>query len=398
MRGPVTSISARGRRRLAAATAALLAVPGAGAAVLGSPALANPLESHCGTETGGKSVQGFISHAELRRSLEQIEHSSGGVVDVDVAGYSHQGREIFTARVGEGDTVVLIQSQIHGNEMHGTAALLDLLRTLGNNSPRSQAIRRAVTVVAVPKINPDGGELDQRANAQSWEATVADFPQLAGARPAWNYNSRVGGFDVNRDFHPDLDYVPQAADFPGNSASVGWYVTPEAQTTRDVYRALEREFGTVDVFVDLHNQAACYTGEGMDDFTTLSISGRFITDPAQHGNWPKFDYDASRRVNVAVYEALQSGNSPQSKVTRYPQNTNLPGTALGSFALRGSATILFETRGQTQSWGQKQHGMLTKQIGTGLTGLLDSITDGTLDQIDPERYESIPERMNVPRG
>jgi hypothetical protein len=379
------------------AAAALVGVSGA-AVVSTGPAAAQPLESHCGTETGDKSVEGFISHADLQRSLQQIEQSSGGKVSVDVAGYSNQGREIYTARVGEGDTVVLIESQIHGNEMHGTAALLQTLQTLGNDSARSAEIRKAVTVVAVPKINPDGGELDQRQNARGWDEVVADFPQLAGVQPAWNYSSRVGGFDVNRDFNPNLDYVPQPGDFPGNSASVGWYITPEAQTTREVYRKLEQEFGTLDVFVDLHNQGACYTGEGMDDFTSLAISGRFISDPAEHGNWPKFNYDASRRVNVAAYDAMQAGNSPQSKVTLYPQDTNLPGTALGSFALRGSATILFETRGQTQSWGQKQHGMLTKQVEVGLSGILDAVTDDTLKDIDPNRYESIPERMNVPQS
>ncbi len=397
MHRSMPSSTRRVKRHLAVAAAALIGLPGA-AVMLTGPAVANPLESHCGNETGNKSIEGFISHEDLRKSLKSIEQSSSGKVSVNVAGYSNQGREIWTARVGEGDKVVLIQSQIHGNEMHGTAALLDALRTLGNNSKRSEQIRKAVTVVAVPKLNPDGGELDTRQNARTWDNVVADFPQLAGARTAWNYNTRLGGFDVNRDFNPNLDYVPQAADFPGNSASVGWYITPEAQTARDVYRSLEQEFGTVDVFADLHNQAACYTGVGMDDFTTLSISGRFITNPAQHGNWPKFNYDASRRVNVAVYDALQSGNSPQSKVTLYPQNTNLPGTALGSFALRGSATILFETRGQTQSWGQKQHGMLTKQVENGLFGILNSITDGTLDNIDPDRYELIPERMNVPRS
>ncbi|WP_318397587.1 M14 family zinc carboxypeptidase [Plantactinospora sp. KLBMP9567] len=393
--GPDAAVSPL-KRRLAVAAALLVGVPGA-VAMTSGPVAAQPLQSHCGTETGNKPVEGFISHDELRRSLAQIEQTSGGKVAVDVAGHSNQGREIWTARVGEGDTVVLIQSQIHGNEMNGTVALLETLKKLGDNSARSAEIRKAVTVVAVPRLNADGGELDTRQNATSWDDVVADFPQLAGVQPAWNYNSRLGGFDVNRDFNPDLDYVPQPGDFPGNSASVGWYVTHEAQTVREVYRGLEREFGTVDVFVDLHNQAPCYTGEGMDDFTTLSISGRFITDPAQHGNWPKFDYDASRRINVAAYDAMQGGNSPQSKVTRYPQDTNLPGTALGSFALRGSATILFETRGQTQSWSQKQNGMLNKQIEVGMFGIIDAVADGTLAGIDPERYESIPERMNVPQ-
>ncbi|KAA1425477.1 peptidase M14 [Mumia zhuanghuii] len=383
---------------MALAAATLVGLPGIAVAAVSAPAAAQPLTAHCGNETGGKSITGFLSHAEVGQKLAQIEKTSKGLVDVEVAGSTNQGRDIWSARVGHGDTVVMIQSQIHGNEMHGTPALLNLLATLGNSSKRSAEIREQVTVVAVPQLNGDGAENDTRQNDMTWDDVVAGFPQLAGASPSWNYSARAGGFDVNRDFNPDLDFVPQASDFPGSSASVGWFLTPEAQTSRDVYRGLEHEFGTVDVFVDLHNQAACYTGEGMDDYTTLSISGKFIDDPSQHGDWPKFDYDASRRANVAVYDALQRGNAPQGDVTLYPQNTNLPGTALGAYALRGSATILFETRGQTQSWGQKQHGQLTKQIETGLSGLVDAITDDTLDSIDPERYESIPERMNIPRS
>jgi hypothetical protein len=293
---------------------------------------------------------------------------------------------------------VLIESQIHGNEPHGTVALLNLLQTLGGSSKRAQEIREAVTVVAVPQLNADGGALDQRQNDQTWEDVRAQFPQLADAPTAWNYNSRAEGFDINRDFNPDLDYVPAAADFPGTSAGTGWYITPEARAVRDVYASLEDEFGTVDVFVDLHNQGPCYTGVGMDEYSTLSISGRFIADPTEFGDWPEFDYDASRRLNVAVFDALQVGNSPYGAVTLYPQDTNLPGTALGSFALRGSATILFETIGQTQTLGQKKAGLLTKQVEVGLTAIVDAITDGTLDSIDPSRYESIPERRNVPRS
>ena len=70
------------------------------------------------------------------------------------------------------------------------------------------------------------------------------------------------GFDVNRDFNPDLDYVPQAKDFPGNSSSPGWFITPEAQTVRDVYKSLKEEHGKVDVFIDLHHKA-CTMSKGL---------------------------------------------------------------------------------------------------------------------------------------
>lgn len=373
-----------------ALAATLLPAPGTQAQTLNAP---------CRNNSDVTSLDAFYTQEEVTERLQLIEESSRGRVQVEVAGHSYQGREIYAARVGHGPTVVLVEAAIHGNEMTGTGAILNMLRKLGDSSPQSAAIREAVTVVAVPKVNPDGGEIPRRQNVMTWDQTVAMHPQLAGASRAWYYSNGAGGYDVNRDFNPDLDYVPDPADLPGNSSSIGFYLTPEAQTIREIYRDLENEFGTVDVFVDLHHQAPCYTGEGTNMYTPLSISGRFISNPAQHGDWPKFDYDASRRINVAVYDAIyRSERSPRSQVTLYPQNTNLPGTALGSFALRGSATILFEVSGQTQSQGQRKAGYLTNLVETGLFGILDAITDGTLDDIDPERYEEIPERRNVPRS
>ena len=383
--------------------AKVLAVSGAAvlllsAGVLSAPAPASaiPEESHCGTEPGN-NYDAYVNHAQLTKRLQQIERTTGGTVDVEVAGYSNQGREIYQARVGHGDTVLLVESQIHGNENHGTEALLNLLPQWGSNTPAAQALRENITIVAVPRLNVDGGENDTRQNEMSWDDVVADFPQLAGASPSWNYRADVPGFDVNRDFNPDLDYVPAAADFPGNSADTGWYITPESQTVRDLYRSLETEFGTVDYFVDLHNQWSCYAAEGTGEMSPLSISGRFIADPSEFGDWPKFDYDASRRANVAVYDALQGqGNSGFGALTLYPQDTNLPGTALGSFALRGSATVLFETSSNTQTDGQKRNGMLTKQVEIGVDGLVDAIVDGSVDTLDPADYEEIPTRVYLP--
>jgi hypothetical protein len=380
---------------MAAASGAALVIGSGGAMTVSAQAV--PVNSHCGTETGGTSTSAFVSHDQLTSQLQRIERTSKGEVDVEVAGYSNQGREIYTARVGTGDTVMLVQSQIHGNENHGTEALLNLLHQFGGSSPEAQAIRDNITIVAVPRLNVDGAENDTRQNDMTWEDAVEAFPQLAGVDPAWNYNSRVGGYDVNRDFNPDLGYVPQPEDFPGNSADTGWYLTPEAQTLRDVYAGLEDEFGTVDYFVDLHNQWPCYADEDLEAMSPLSISARFIADPTEFGDWPKYDYDASRRANVAVYDALQGqGSSGFGDITLYPQSINLPGTALGSFALRGSATVLFETSSNTQSDGQKRNGMLTKQVETGLEGLVTAIADGTIDGLDPEAYEEIPNRVFLP--
>jgi predicted deacylase len=528
----------RSGRALLAAAALLALLLGLAVALTPAgtqPAQAFPADSHCGTETGGPPFDGFISHEQVGQTLAQIAHSSQGRVQVEVAGVTTQGREVWVAQVGHGPEVVLVQSEIHGNEKHGTRALLNIVRTLGNNSARSREAREAITFVAIPLLNADGGAIPRRTNVMSWAAVMALHPQLSATPRAW-YHSLAGGggFDINRDFRADLDYEPSSSDLPGTGTQFGFWLTPEARAVREVYRRLENEHGRVHYFVDLHNQAPCpghglpnlvdidepssaagtYEAHGaafgavptvagisgdvvlVDDgsasptlgcgslqgfpagaialvdrgvcpfvqkarnaqaagatalivvnnlataptlmggtapdvtipavhialadgnaikdglpasgrvadrpesafYTPLSISGRFMTDPTAHGDWPNFDDDASRRANVAIYDALQLGNSPFGKVTLYPQppSTNIPGTALGSFALRGSAVVLFETSGQTQHIGLKRHGMLSRQVEVGVRGLVDAVVDGTIHDIDPDRYRTIPLRTSSP--
>ena len=352
------------------------------------------------------SISGFIDYQELQKSLKQIESNSKGTVLVNVAGQSHEGLDIYTARVGTGDKVLLMQSEIHGNEKTGTVAILNLLKTLSNNSKQSKAIREEVTIVFMPMMNPDASEADKRRNSMTWNETLENFPQLAGASPSWNYLDRGisqsydyganPGFDVNRDFNPDLDYVPQAQDFPGASNQPGWFITPEAQTSRDVYKSLQDEFGNVDVFVDLHHQGLYYV-DGTADPVTLSLSAQFVPDPstpegAKYAEYAdSYDYDFSRQLNLLAYNELQSyGQSKFTNISLYSQGLDLPGTALGTYALNGSGTVLFEVRGQTQSLGQKEKGQLVKSVERGLSGIIEGVADGSVDQLDPEAYEDIP--------
>lgn len=351
------------------------------------------------------SVEGFTNHAQLGKKLQQLVKSSQGKVAVEVAGYSNQGREIWKATVGTGDKVILINSEIHGNEPVGTESLLSLLEFLGGSSPEAKKIRDEVTVVALPKMNPDAAELSRRGNVMSWQEVVEDFPQLASVSAPWNYYTYKNsffdyesqpGFDVNRDFNPNLNYVPKPEDFPGSSSTAGWYITPESQTVRDVYKSLVEEYGEVEVFVDLHHQAPYYEVDGTDDLVTFSISGQFVPDPrteagskyAEYAD--NYNYDLSRQLNVAVYNALQIGNSPFKNITLYPQALDLPGTALGTFALNGSGTVLFEIRGQTHSFGQKKKGQLVKAVERGLLGIIAGVTDGSVYEIDPDVYDTIP--------
>ncbi|NEE02596.1 M14 family metallopeptidase [Phytoactinopolyspora halotolerans] len=378
-----------------------LATAIAASTLAAGPAGAEPDHAHCGSQTGDAGRPSWTDHAELGAKLAGLAERSDGLVSVEEIGRSNQGREIWAARVGAGERVVLAQSEIHGNEKTGTESLLSLLRTLAAPTPRAEQLREQVTVVVVPKMNPDASEIDRRGNDRSWADVVADFPQLATAEPAWNYYTGIlqgddyrerPGFDVNRDFHPDLDYVPAPEDFPGFSAAPGWYIHPESQAIRDLYVGLQAEFGTVDAFLDLHHQAPCYVVDGGDDRVTMSLSGKFV-DIENHQEYNNgYDLDLSKQLTLAAYDELQQANSPFSNITLYPQGIDLPGTALGSFALNGSGTVLFEVRGQTHSWGAKQRGQLITAVERGVMGIIQAVADGSAREIDPGRYDDIPDR------
>ena len=376
------------------------------------PVYASEAVSKLETHHHDNSISGFISHSELQKTLSQIEASSKGIVQVEVAGQSHNGLDIFTATVGTGDKVILIQSEIHGNEKTGTVALLNILKNLSTNSKQAQEIRKELTLVFMPMMNPDASEADKRRNSMTWDEVLDNFPQLTDAKPSWNYLDRGisqsynygenPGFDVNRDFNPNLNYVPEAQDFPGASNTPGWFITPESQTARDVYKSLKDEYGNVDVFIDLHHQGMYYV-DGTDDEVTLSLSAQFVPDPntsegAKYAEYAEnYRYDYSRQLNVAAYNELQSyGDSKFTNISLYSQGLDLPGTALGSYALNGSGTVLFEVRGQTQMMGQKEKGQLVKSVEQGLTGIIEAVADGSVETLNPEDYENIPLTSNKP--
>lgn len=395
------------RRTLAlASSAALLA---AGAAAVPSIASADPPDEPPQCKTfDDPEWAGWTSHAELGHKLRQIENTSNGRVDVEQIGSTNLGRELWSARVGTGDRVLMVQSAIHGNERTGTEALLGVLKHLGSSGdPQTQEILDNVTLVALPMVNPDGGELNRRINVISWDDVAETFPQLADAPRAWyHYLSGDGidlpGFDLNRDFNADLDYVPQAADMPGRQVDAGFFLSPEARAIRDVYVDLRDEFGAVDAVVDLHHMGPCgqLTG-GEQDGKLISVALDYpplgVNDGAAYlDEWPLLDQDKSRRYALAVAKGLHEAygeQSPLAGVGRYfhPEWREYAGQGRSAFALNGSATVLFEVRGQQDDLGQKQKGMLIKTVQTGVEALVGSMASGEVDELDGDAFFELPD-------
>lgn len=351
---------------------------------------------------------GWTSYAELGAKLETIEKNSKGRVEVDVVGQSAQGRDLYTARVGTGERVLLVQSAIHGNERTGTEALLQILAKLGSsNDPQTLQALEGVTLVAMPMMNPDGGELNRRTNVMSWEETEVLHPQLEGAAPAWYHRASNGGvnvpgFDLNRDFNPDLDYVPQPGDLPGLQEDAGFFLAPESQTIRNVYVDLREEFGEVDAVVDLHHMGPCDTQTGgAQDGKHISVALDYpplgVNDGAAYAaDWPLLDQDKSRRYALAVADGISDSygaQSPLAAVGRYlhPDEREYAGQGRSAFALNGSATVLFEVRGQSNTFGQKMKGMLVQTVQTGIESLIDSMATGAVDNLNGDNFFDYPD-------
>jgi hypothetical protein len=396
------------RRLLLSTTAATLCA----VTLVAPPSSAENGNANCQNLPGEVSDSGWTNHEQLTQRLTQIEATSSGRVDVHVIGESRRGREIYAARVGTGDRVLLITSEIHGNEKTGTEALLHMLKTLGaSNSPQAQAVRDGVTIVAVPKFNADGGELNRRQNDFPWAEVVQQFPQLAGVDPPYYYSNGAQGFDINRDFNADLDAEPRPEGRPTDETLPGMYLTNEARALRDLYQDLRGEFGAVDAYVDLHHMGPCSQNNDDGQYVTVSLDfpplGSEIDGNPRYADWPLLDQDSSRRHALAaalgMKEHAGKGSAEDSPffggVSRYthPQiadgysfDRDFAGQARSAFALNGSATVLFEVRGQSDDWGQQQMGLLTQAVQAGVFGIAERMADGSVDNLSGDDFYDLP--------
>ncbi|GAA2421060.1 hypothetical protein GCM10010191_35540 [Actinomadura vinacea] len=379
-----------------------LAAPPASA---GAPPAPPMPPQECSDEPRDLPTWKFVDYDEMRTELARIERASRGRVDVRGAGASTRGRSIYTATVGTGKKVFLANSEIHGNEKTGTSSLLRILKWLGTSgSPEAARLRREITFVAVPKINPDGAELDRRGNDHSWDAVQSEFPQLKGRPPAWNYlnGTQQGddytqrpGFDLNRDFNVDLDYKPKPEDVPGQSSGFGWFLNPESQTLRDIYKRLRARHGKVDVYVDLHHQGACVREDAQNRLLDVAVDYPPLPDVFfQPGGkyapyadtYPK---NFSKQLAISAFRGIEDGGHIAARYPHAPTR-DLPGQARSSFGLNGTGTVLFEVRGQTQSMGHYQSERFISAVTGGLKNMLNDLATGKVRGIDPDGFERLP--------
>ncbi|MGH3646551.1 MAG: M14 family zinc carboxypeptidase [Micromonosporaceae bacterium] len=325
----------------AVATAAILTVTATGAS-------AGPQTTPNGPwleEQQHVSLERLHSYEELVKALRQIQRQTSGRVSLETIGTSNEGRDLYLAKVGRGPTKVLYLTQQHGNEPLGTEAALQLLRRLGNGGAEWDAILDKVTLLVVPRVNPDGSERFWRQNYD---------PDCAGA-----FCTPGRGFDVNR-WHdpavsPDANPVPEAA-------------------------AVQRTFARYSpaLVIDYHHQGSYRSDDG--DMITTSIfwpNASGVPEPA---------LTLSRQTCVVINDTLTHYGF--AEVSQYP-GTLPRGIARNAYGLQGAGSVLVELRGGI---GQKSSGMLVRTAYVVMGSMLEAVAEGTVHDADPARADEIPLR------
>ncbi|PFG43417.1 zinc carboxypeptidase [Isoptericola jiangsuensis] len=311
-----------------------------------APAAADPVPGGpwvCGAQP--ISLAGLTSNDELAAELARLAARHPGIVEVEEIGRSVEGRPLEAVTVGDGPRTLLVLTQVHGDEPMGTEAVLQLLKAAAAPTPAGAALREGVTIVAVPRINPDGWERYQ-------DRDFAD-----GLDPRRNAND----IDLNRAFGP---------------TTVDLALAPEAVAVQDLVEATEP-----DLVLDYHHQVS-YTTEGTDDLVTMSVLWGTHPDVA-----PDVADDGRRAVAVIGDSLARSGHA---EVTLYPRSDTAT-TARNGLSLDGYPTVLVEQRGQ-QEVGQKGHGALVREALVSMRAVADSLADGSFDAVSPGDADLLPER------
>jgi hypothetical protein len=274
-----------------------------------------------------------FTHAELWKAVESSLESPA--LKVEEIGRSIHGREIRSVTFGQGPTRVLLWSQMHGDESTATMALADIFRFLADRDPHPlrDRLRRDLTIVFVPMLNPDGAEVFRRQNA--------------------------AGIDINRDARP--------------------LATPEARALKTIRDRLAPDFG-----FNLHDQGARTRAGG--DGPPAAIA---LLDPA-FDEQRTYNPVRTRARLVAAGIARALGTEIPGRIARYDDTFN-PRAFGDLMQVWGTSTVLIESGGLPND-PEKQR--LRALNVAAILGALDAIATRAYTRADPDWYEKLP--RNVP--
>ena len=340
------------RRTLVTVTAASLLLAGLGTSQV---AVADPAHNPggpCLQDDQNVSLSSVAGYADVVQALDRIERTSNGLVDVASAGTSGEGRELLYATVGTGPTVFWLHARIHGNELHSTEAVLQILSLLASGNPAAKLIREKLTVVVIPMYNPDGAEANIR---QSTTPT------------------RI---DLNRDWEN--------------------FAQPESVAFWKLWRDV-----APDLALDLHHMGQAPIVNGTDDLNQFQIGARSI-DPSR---MTAQQWLTNRQMAMVSVDALEQYGL--ANIAHYPI-IDITNAALSRMLMSGTAPVgetpVLQTPTQgaifyeVRSVGQKSNGQLENMFRIPTMAVLTAAADGSLFSYDVSGYPSLPFATQGPCG
>ncbi len=267
-----------------------------------------------------------VRHADLKKYLEKLKQAGLSVIE---AGRSGENREIYQLEWGKGKTRIFMWSQMHGDEPTATSALVDMFYFLQKNRNLKWVaeLEKAVTIRAVPMLNPDGQERYQRRNAQF--------------------------IDINRDAR-DL-------------------ATPEGQLLKKLRDEWQPEIG-----FNLHNQNSLTTVGNSRSQATISLLA--VSGNAES----KFSPEGERNKRLCAVMIAALSNFIKGHVARYEDDYN-PRAFGDRMSEWGTATILIETgalHGQDETF-------LTRINFIAYLSAFHALVSGSEKQADPAVYDKL---------
>ena len=305
------------------------------------------------------NLSAIMTFDEVEAELLKMENRSKGLLEVEAAGYTQEGRPLYIAKMGWGPIRMWIQGRIHGNEPYGNDVCLELIKSLLSSDRK---ILDEISFYIIPSYNPDGSERFWRGNATPtrWD----------------DEGNPAAGVDLNRNWWRE----------DGND-----YSEIESQAFYWAWADYKPHYA-----IDIHHQGTYFVedeeGNDTNQMTTFSIG-----IPV----WPEFleewVWDDSRSMAVAAYEATKDLGF--CNPTRYPL-INIHTAVVSSMMLGNpgpdghdadwvTAAMFFENRGGI---GNKSRGYIIKQSVVGVHAIIDAIAYGKLQSFSPDLWEDIPDR------
>ncbi len=310
------------------------------------------------TDTQNVSLEGISSYDQIVKTIKQIEQSSQGAVQVITPAYKAKAsqRVLPAVKIGNGQKKMMIITQQHGDEYVTTEGALNLIQALGANSKEAKAIREAMTLIVMPRVNVDG--YDHTTTGNPWRYDVD--PNASGP-----FSSKKRGYDINR-YHPmGLTENPYNTSQPNP--------VPEALAVRQLFEDYRPS-----ILMDMHHQG-----------TYVDANGEMVTAATLWPTTPGVDpavVTRAKQVVGTLYTRLQQYG--YANLAKYPGD-EYPGIARNRYGLLGAATVLVEIRGTQE---QKSKGYIAKTAYQAMMSVVEDFASGKLDQMDPAVADSLPDR------